>query len=279
MAFMGAILVSLAVGIGGTLYVVNNYRSLKEAGMPDLSKVLPEKIVEPEGTQAQQDSVENEQEVLPPTTENTAATDGKQQAQPFVMPDLLSSDDATRQALIELSPGLETWLNTDQLIRKYVLIVNDFSQGLRIAKHMNFLRLEEPFVVNQSENGLYMSPKGFQRYNAFAQAIQAIDARTAVTVYQKFKPLMLQVFDEFSYPGDITLESVVKKAAGEIIAAPVLEEQLALVRPSVYYKFADNKLEALSPVQKQMLRMGPENMRIIQAKCREFLVELAKTGL
>lgn len=90
---------------------------------------------------------------------------------------------------------------------------------------------------------------------------------------------MLQVFAEFSYPQDITLESIVKKAAGEILATPAIEGQVALIRPSVYYKFADAKLEALNPVQKQMIRMGPENTRIIQAKCREFLVELAKSGV
>jgi hypothetical protein len=90
---------------------------------------------------------------------------------------------------------------------------------------------------------------------------------------------MLQVFAEFSYPKDFTLETIIKKAAGEIIATPVVEGQISLIRPSVLYKFADPKLEALNAVQKQMIRMGPENTKIIQNKCREFLVDLGKANL
>jgi hypothetical protein len=158
-----------------------------------------------------------------------------------------------------------------------MVITNDFAQGYRIAKHMSFLRLEEPFSVEQDENGEYIAPKSFHRYDKLAQSIQMIDAKAAVEFYQKARPLMLQVFSEFSYPQDITLETIIKKAAAEMLAAPTIEGHILLYRPSVYYRFADLKVEALSPVQKQMIRMGTENTRIIQAKVREFLVELAKS--
>jgi hypothetical protein len=96
-----------------------------------------------------------------------------------------------------------------------------------------------------------------------------------LAVYKKFRPLLLQVFAEFSYPAEHQLEDILVKAAAEILAAPVIEEPIALVRPSVRYKFADKKLEALSPVSKQMIRMGPENTRIIQNKVRLLVEELA----
>lgn len=275
--FIFAILISLAVGISGTYYVLENFKKLKEAGTV-VSDNAPAK--ENAGAQEllneQQVPTEAGSEPLPVVPETLEANAEQATLQQADLPDLLSSDEFVRQAITKLSPGLAQWLNTDQLIRKCVLIVNDFAQSLRIAKHMSFLRLEEPFAVGQGANGVFIAAKTFQRYDQLAQAIQAIDAKSAVSLYQKIRPLMLQVFAEFSYPQDITLESIIKKAAGEILAAPVLEGQIALVRPSVHYKFADAKLEALSPVQKQMIRMGPVNTRIIQAKSREFLVELAK---
>ncbi|MBK8815303.1 MAG: DUF3014 domain-containing protein [Methylococcaceae bacterium] len=121
-----------------------------------------------------------------------------------------------------------------------------------------------------------MAPKSFHRYDNLAQAVQVIDAKAAVKFYVYVRPLILQVFGEFSYPKDITLESIISKAAGEIIATPVIEDQIQLVRPSRFYKFADPRLESLNPVQKQMIRMGPDNLKIFQNKCREFLVQLAK---
>jgi hypothetical protein len=42
------------------------------------------------------------------------------------------------------------------------------------------------------------------------------------------------------------------------------------VRPApVLYQFTDPRLERLSGAQKQLLRMGPRNVRIVQDKLRE----------
>jgi Protein of unknown function (DUF3014) len=192
------------------------------------------------------------------------------------LPNLLDSDTLIRKQLTKLSPGLSPWLDTDQLIRRYLMIVNDFAQGIRVSKHMSFLIYEEPFSVLGDGNVLYIAPKSYRRYDSLAQAVQAIDAKAAVKLYVYVRPLILQVFGEFNYPKDITLESIISKAAGEIIATPVIEDQIQLVRPSRFYKFADPGFETLNPVQKQMIRMGPDNLKIFQMKCREFLVQLAK---
>jgi hypothetical protein len=40
------------------------------------------------------------------------------------------------------------------------------------------------------------------------------------------------------------------------------------------YEYADRKLEALTPAQKQLLRMGPSNVARIQAKLREVQAAL-----
>lgn len=274
------IVISLLIGMGGISYVMDNFKNLKEAEVTVLDEAPSKEIAASEEfSEGRQLAAGNELEILPGAPEILTSRGSQSTAQQSVLPDLLSSDNVFRQALIKLSPGFAQWLNSDQLIRKYVLIANDFAQGLRISNHMSFLRLAEPFAVEQGENGLHIVPKSFQRYNKLAQAIQVINVKAAVEVYQKFRPLMLQVFAEFNYPRDITLESIVKKAAAEILAAPALEGQVNLIRPSVYYKFADAELEALNPIQKQMIRMGSENTKIIQNKCREFLVELAKSGV
>jgi hypothetical protein len=278
--FILAILISLLIGISGTYYVLENYKKLKQVDVAVLDNAPTKEKASAQGaSETGQVPVESASEILSVTPETLPNNIDQATAQQADLPDLLSSDEVVRQSIAKLSPGLAQWLNTDQLIRKNVLIVNDFAQSLRIAKHMSFFRFDEPFSVEQGANGPVIAAKSFQRYDQLVQTIQAIDAKSAAALYQKFRPLMLQVFAEFSYPPDISLESIVKKAAGEILAAPSPDGQIALVRPSVHYKFADAKLEELSPVQKQMIRMGPVNTRIIQAKCREFLVELAKVGL
>ena len=39
---------------------------------------------------------------------------------------------------------------------------------------------------------------------------------------------------------------------------------------SVSYTYEDARLESLSAAQKQLLRMGPRNVRLVQAKLREI---------
>ena len=277
-----AIMVSLLIGIGGTYYVMENFKRQKAAEILGLDGAIPSVTNVLEKFQnIQQNPIEDVgKPVSVPVAKQTVPINNTDFVnQQSVLPDLLSSDDFVRKVLIKLSPGLAQWLGTDQLIRRYMLIANDFSQGIRISKHMSFLRFDEPLTVAQGENGLYIAPKSFQRYNNLALSIQAINARSAVTIYKKLRPLLLQVFDEFNYPREISLESIIKKAAGEIIATPVLEGQVGVVRPSLYYKFADPTLETLNSVQKQMIRMGSGNAKIIQSKCRELLVELGKSSL
>jgi len=98
-----------------------------------------------------------------------------------------------------------------------------------------------------------------------------------VAVYQRFRPLLLQVFAEFSYPDGYNLDDIFIKAAAEILTAPIIEQPIALVKYSLRYRYADPELEALGPVQKQMLRMGAENTRLIQNKMRMLVDELVSS--
>jgi hypothetical protein len=191
-----------------------------------------------------------------------------------ILPDLEHSDPLLREELTGLSPALAGWLNDDQLIGKYLVIANDFSQGLRLEKHLRFLRPEQPFVVDQDNGGLFIAAKSYQRYDRLAAAIDALDVQAALAVYKKFRPLFVQVFKEFSYPAEYSLEDVFTKAAAVILAAPVRDRQIAVLKHSTRYKFADPQLEGLNPIHKQMLRMGPENTRIIQNKLRLFVAAL-----
>jgi hypothetical protein len=198
----------------------------------------------------------------------------QQEEEQVVLPALDNSDGLFREAMLQLSPELLQWLNAGQLIRKYVVIANDFSQGLILEKHLRFLKPDQPFAADQDDSGLFIATKSYQRYDKLAAAIAALDAQATLAVYKKFKPLLLQVFAEFSYPEEHSLEDILIKAAAEILAAPVIDGRIALVRPTVNYKFADQKLEALSPIRKQMIRMGPENTRIIQNKVRMLVEKL-----
>ncbi len=275
--FVVAVVVALTLGIVGNYYVLKRHRNTDQ-GIIDKTENIGTPIASEARTEEALATSDNKLTLSAPDQNQILVKDVKALGLPAALPELLNSDDIFRQILIRISPELATWLTADQLIRRFLIVANDFSQGQRLSSHMSFIRLDRPFTVALNDNTNTIDPDSYSRYNRLAQAVQLIDAKVAVAIYKYFRPLMLQVFAEFSYPPDITLETIIKKAAADIIAAPVIEQPIALVRPSVYYKYADAGLEDLSPVQKQMLRMGPQNTRIIQVKLREFMVEFAKAN-
>lgn len=210
-----------------------------------------------------------------PVAESVPVDPGQEAA---ALPALENSDGFVREELLRLSPALLSWFNTPQMLRKFLLIVNDFSQGSRLEKHMRFLKPAQPFAVAQDAGGLLMAPSGYHRYDALAAAIAAVDEQAALALYRKVRPLLLEIYAEFGYPESYQLEDLFRKAAAEMIAAPIMTGRIGLVRPSVQYKFADPALEALNPVHKQMLRLGPENTRIIQKKLRRLAEAMSGQG-
>ena len=58
---------------------------------------------------------------------------------------------------------------------------------------------------------------------------------------------------------------------------PILEADVPVkrvVRAVVVYEYADPRLEAMTPAQKALLRMGPRNVPRVQAKLRELAAAL-----
>ena len=110
----------------------------------------------------------------------------------------------------------------------------------------------------------------YRRYDRYAQAVAAIDANGAARVYQTLKPRIDEADRNFGGAGNFDTE--LERAISELLKVPVIDGDVAL-QPSgtgIGYVFADAKLEGLSAAQKQLLRMGPENVRTIQAKLREI---------
>lgn len=191
------------------------------------------------------------------------------------LPELVDSDTEFTQDLLSISAQLQPSLFNKQLIRKSIFSINDMAQGmLPPVKRLRELSFSQPFTVNIKENRMYMSQASYQRYDQLALAIDAIDNQAAVALYQKYLPLFQQVFTELSYPDNYQVLDIIKSATSRVLDAPVINNDIEVIRTSVQYKFASPELEKLSPLDKQMLRMGPENTQLIQNKLRELVEAL-----
>jgi hypothetical protein len=189
----------------------------------------------------------------------------------IVVPPLDDTDALVRQVVSELSkhPKVIAWLTTDHLIRNFAAVIQNIADDESPAKHLNAVKPTGAFAVVSDGGRTSIDPESYRRYDPYADAFAAIDARAAARVYAIFKPRISEAFKDLGDPrGDA--DATLKRAIVELLATPVIETRIAVTHPSVMYVFEDPALESLSPAQRQLLRMGPRNTRIIQQKLREI---------
>jgi hypothetical protein len=188
------------------------------------------------------------------------------------LPPLAESDAIVRELVTKLSshPRVAAWLATDHLLRDFTAIVVNISQGQTPTPHLTHVSPREKFQARAAGSQVQIDPRSYSRYDGYAQAIAGLDAQGAARLYATVKPRLEEAYRELGAP-DGTIDRTLEKAIIRLLETPIVEGDVALRSTSVSYTFADPALEGLAPVQRQFLRMGPANMRVVRAK----LVEIA----
>jgi hypothetical protein len=187
------------------------------------------------------------------------------------LPPLGETDATVRQLVGALSshPKVAAWLTTDQLIRNFAVVVVNISNGRSPAQHLRAVRPTGEFIADQEGEVARIDPRSYRRYDDYADAVGALDAEGTARLYATLKPRIQDAYRELGYPeGDF--DGTMERAIVELLNTPVIEGDVALTPKSVSWDFADPKLQSLSSAQRQFLRMGPRNMRIVKAKLREI---------
>jgi len=102
----------------------------------------------------------------------------------------------------------------------------------------------------------------------------AVDVRQLASVYLRYYPLFQRAYQDLGYPNGYFNDRLVK-VIDDLLATPDPPEPIALVRPKVFYEFADPELEARSAGQKLLLRMGRTDRAIIKDKLRQLRTAVA----
>ena len=211
----------------------------------------------------------------PPPPEPTAEAQDAPEAPPPPPPEppltLEESDQALRAGMAAAGGAtlLSTALSEDNLVERGVTMTDVLSRGLLIHKAMPVPRPEEKFRAVESGDTLVIDPTSFARYDSYAQDISELDVETLVTTFDRARPLLEQAYAGLGYAPE-EFDNAVIRALDRIIATPVVEDPPAVVPVGGIYKFADPALEGLAPVQKLLLRAGPDNTALIQAKAAEL---------
>jgi hypothetical protein len=189
---------------------------------------------------------------------------------PLALPELDASDAFLRSLIGSLSahPQVASWLVTDELARRFVLSVVEMAGGRSPRSHVQFLIPPEAPGVRESGEGLAVDPDAYRRYDLLAETFVSLDTDGTAVLYHQLHPLFVEAYGELGIPGG-SFDEAMELAVQNLLSARGATGPLA-VRPNEgVYEFVDPDLEARSPLEKHLIRMGPENARQVQTKLRE----------
>jgi hypothetical protein len=203
----------------------------------------------------------------PKTSPSPQAEAGDQ----ILLPPLDETDALVRLMVGRLSshPAVAAWLTTDGLILNFVVVTASIANGDTPVAELKAVGPVPRFRTRSARDTLDIDPASYSRYDRYAEAVSALDARGTARLYATLKPRVREAYQRVG-GADENFDPVLERAIIELLKVPVVEGNIALVPKGIVYGFEDPRLESLTGAQKQLLRMGPHNVRIVQDKLREI---------
>lgn len=195
----------------------------------------------------------------------------------FTLPGLNDSDEFVRERLPEALP--ETLRDRDDLLRRAAVVLENGTRGEIPKRQLSFLApeglypVQELTVPGQDRPRFFVDPAGYARYDRYLELLEAMPPEEMAGLLRDAEPLLGEALAELGT--DVTMTEAVREAVDQMLAVPVLRGDVELVQPKVLYEYADPALEGLTDLQKQVLRMGPDNVERLQAYLRTLRTALS----
>ena len=187
--------------------------------------------------------------------------------------DLPPLDDSDAYFLLEIAgtfgPAIESLLVREAVIDRLVTTIDNLPRQALPGKVRPVGQLKEPFATDTKESAVVLGITSYARYDALIAQIYYADLDAVYDTYRRFYPLFQKSYERLGYPDGYFNDRLVE-VIDHLIAAPLPDAPIVLVRPNVLYEFADPELEALSSGQKLMLRMGPDNSATLKRLLAKF---------
>jgi hypothetical protein len=215
------------------------------------------------------------------------------------MPLLDNSDDWLKLKLPEITwrKELLKLIIDEDMIRRFVVFTDNFAQGLIAYEHSPFIlpktkftpdidsvsfqnstvkpgdiSTETPLTAKQSV--WQWNENSSRRFSLYVDLLRSMDSESLVQWYSEIKPLINEAYNELGYEDDFT--NTLQDAITRVLDMELPKTSMALIQPSVMYRFADPELEALPDTDKLLLRLGKDNLLVMKSVLLELHEKLAQ---
>ena len=202
-----------------------------------------------------------------PTTSPIDLCRGEQEAE---LPALADSDDFVRTRMDDCLAAVFSDDGPIDILRRVAAVLDNAARGeLSRAGTALFDLPAGEFSVQARGDRLYIDAANFRRYDPVVDALTCVPLERLASLVRLFRPLLAQSLRELGLP-DADVDTVVQDALKEILAVPMPLLPIEVVRTDKGYAYAYEKLEAASPLSKQLVRLGPDNLVRLQRHVQQL---------
>jgi hypothetical protein len=257
----GLVLVLVLFIAGGVVLLTGVWPPEEESTAPPVTTALPAPPPVPVITELEEPAVDPTPPPPPPPPPPVEE----------LLPRLEESDDAVRDAVgdIPLGTAGQQYLVPGNIIERSASLIYLMAQGDVPYRLLPVSRPKAAFPISDDGTQVVTDPAGFERYDALTQWLQSLDLESLLSSLEWFIPLFREAW---SYYGEdpAAFDIAVVMTLDSVIATPEVDlSEARLIRKEAVWIFEDPAVEGLAPIQKQVLRMGPENAEIVKAKATE----------
>jgi Protein of unknown function (DUF3014) len=253
------VLILAVIACAGAAYFLLSYRH-----EPQQQAIVPEQAPPPPPA---------------PSTESTEAltrhpvpepeTKSSEPAKP--LPALEDSDVAIQESLSRVfdPQRLGEVLVFKDFINRFVVTVDNLPRSKLPVQHLPGNLPRGKFMVKKEGGETVIDPENDKRYTRYVQLFEGMDSRKIAAVYFHFYPLFQEAYADLGYKSAYFNDRLIE-AIDDLLATPEVKDPIKLVQPSVFYKYADPRLEGLSAGERLMIRIGDDNAARVKVKLREL---------
>jgi len=168
------------------------------------------------------------------------------------------------------SDAFRRWVVSDDLITRIVVAVDNLPNEKLPVRMWPLRPIGGQALVNGENGSLRIAADNAARYDAYIALLESIDLKQLAALYVRDYARFQQAFEALGYPKAYFNDRLVD-VIDHLLVTPEMNTPVALVQPTVMYKFADEGLESRSMGQKLLLRMGPAHASVVKGRLRELL--------
>jgi hypothetical protein len=194
---------------------------------------------------------------------------------PAALPALNDSDPVVRDSLVGVfgRAPIEQFLVPQNIVRHIVVTVDNLPRH-KVNVELRPVKPTNGQAVTATQGQMTtLGEANFQRYAPLVRVVQGTDVKALAVVYERLYPLFQQAYEDLGYPGKYFNDRLVD-VIDHLLQTPEVPAPIPVAQPKVFWEYADASLENRSAGQKLLIRMGPQNARIIKTKLREFRAEI-----